>query len=149
MSESVKPDEVQAPKQDRIGNDFREGTNPAPGGTIDTGDALVPPYEGRSDGENLTDEQKLRADDVQRALTGQDALEEPTQPESSVVGERAGKMAPSGVGESITRSAEDVAKADGKEPGRRDTGREGESGRPTGTSNARDTSAVDPQDPGR
>jgi hypothetical protein len=148
MSESDKPGEVQAPRQDRIGNDFREGTNPAPGGTVDTGDALIPPYEGRSEGENLTDEQKQRAEDVERALTGQDALEEPTQPESAAVGDRDGKMAPSGVGESMTRSAEDVVKEEGKEPGRQDTGREGESGRSTGTSTARDKSAVDPQDAG-
>jgi hypothetical protein len=146
MSESDKPDEVQAPKQDRIGNDFREGTNPSPGGKIDTGDALVPPYDGRSDGENLTDEQKQRAEDVERALTGQEALKEPTQPESAAVGEQKGKMAPAGVGETTTRSGEDVVKGEGKEPGREDTGHDA-SGRPTGTSTARDTSGVNPQDP--
>ena len=147
MSEADQPDEVRAPKQDRIGNDYREGTNPAPGGTIDTGDALVPPYENRSDGEDRTDEQKQRAEDVERALTGQAARREPTQPESSAVGEQEGKMAPSGVGESVSRSGEDVVKGEGKEAGRQDTGHDGAAGRPTGTSSARDKSGVDPQDP--
>ena len=48
------PDEeedVNEPKQDRIGNDYREGPNPNPGGEIDTGDSLVPPYEERTKGD--------------------------------------------------------------------------------------------------
>lgn len=44
-------DEVNEPKQDRIGNDFREGPNSNPGGDIDTGESLLPPYEDRTKGE--------------------------------------------------------------------------------------------------
>jgi hypothetical protein len=148
MSEPDKPNAATTPKQDRIGNDFREGPNPAPGGTVDTGDSLVPPYEGRSDGEDRTEEQKQRSEDVGRALTGQEALKEPTQPSSSAEGQQEGKMAPSGVGESVTRSGERVVGEEGKEPGRQDTGQDA-SGRPTGTSTARDKSTVDPQDSDR
>ena len=49
--------EINPPKLDRIGNDFREGPNPNPGGTIDTGDALIPPYEERAGGETRANEQ--------------------------------------------------------------------------------------------
>ena len=47
---------IKAPKADRIGNDFHEGPNPGPGGEIDTGDSLVPPYDGRTRGRNETSE---------------------------------------------------------------------------------------------
>ena len=53
---------------------------------------------------------------------------------------------PSAVGESITTRGEDVAKA-GKEPGREDAGVQGPSRRPVGTSTARDSTGIDPQDP--
>ena len=43
---------INEPKQDRIGNDFHEGPNPNPGGTVDTGDSLVPPYEERTKGDS-------------------------------------------------------------------------------------------------
>ncbi|HEY1917184.1 MAG TPA: hypothetical protein VGH27_16580 [Streptosporangiaceae bacterium] len=51
------------------------------------------------------------------------------------------------VGESTTRRGEDVRASDGKEPGRSDGPAQGESQRPTGTSAARDSTGVDPQDP--
>jgi hypothetical protein len=50
------------------------------------------------------------------------------------------------VGESTTRRGEDAA-AEGKEPGRDDGPAQGESQRPTGTSTARDSTGVDPQEP--
>jgi hypothetical protein len=51
---------------------------------------------------------------------------------------------PHGVGESVSRGAEDIEDEDGKEAGRKDTGTEGKAGRPTGTSDARDRTGVDP-----
>jgi hypothetical protein len=51
------------------------------------------------------------------------------------------------VGGSPNRSAEDIRDEEGKEPGREDTGTDSETGRPTGTSTARDMTGVDPQDP--
>jgi hypothetical protein len=52
MTEAKDPtkQDVGPPKTDRIGNDFREGPNPNPGGTIDTGSSLIPPYEDRTVG---------------------------------------------------------------------------------------------------
>ena len=44
-------EDINPPKPDRIGNDFSQGPNPNPGGTIDTGDALIPPYEDRTSGD--------------------------------------------------------------------------------------------------
>ncbi len=51
------------------------------------------------------------------------------------------------VGESTTRRGEDVADEEGKEPGRYDGAPQGESQRPTGSSTARDSTGVDPQEP--
>lgn len=142
---------VNEPKQDRIGNDYREGTNPNPGGTIDTGDSLVPPYDERSKGGSDTAAQteslEARAESVRRQKAGEDAPKE-ANPESLVgpTGGSPGKEPPKGTGESINRHGEDVAKSDGKEAGRYDTGTEDtEAERPTGESTARDRTGVDPQ----
>jgi hypothetical protein len=51
------------------------------------------------------------------------------------------------VGESTTRRGEDVSGQEGKEPGRSDGPQQGESQRPTGSSTARDSTGIDPQDP--
>lgn len=48
--------------------------------------------------------------------------------------------------DSMTRRGEDIA-ANEKEAGRHDTGTQGETERPTGTSTARDFTSIDPQDP--
>lgn len=45
------------------------------------------------------------------------------------------------------RKGEDIDEADGKEAGRQDAGTEYPSQRPTGTSDARDFTGVDPKDP--
>jgi hypothetical protein len=45
------------------------------------------------------------------------------------------------------RKGEEVEETEGKEAGRADTGTQFESQRPKGTSDARDFSGVDPQDP--
>jgi hypothetical protein len=141
---------VHEPKQDRIGNDFREGTNPNPGGTIDTGDSLVPPFEerskGGSDGSAETESLEDRAESVRRQKAGEDAPKE-ANPESLVgpTGGSPGKEPPKGTGESINRHGEDVAKREGKEAGRHDKGEDdSEAGRPTGGSTQRDRTSIDP-----
>jgi len=53
---------------------------------------------------------------------------------------------PKGVGESSTRRGEDIIDQDGKEPGRQDAGTQGQSGRPVGKSDARDSTGVDAQE---
>jgi hypothetical protein len=86
-----------------------------------------------------------RAEGVRRTLSGEDAPKDTEQPVGNTEG-REGKEAPDGVGESITRSGETVAAAEGKEPGRQDTGTDDSpAGRPTGTSDPRDATGVDPQ----
>jgi len=59
--------DVQDP-QARVGGAYTGGTNPYPGGTIDTGDALVPPYEGRSTGPDDTESTRAKTDSVERQL---------------------------------------------------------------------------------
>ncbi|MDQ6741076.1 MAG: hypothetical protein M3021_12155 [Actinomycetota bacterium] len=131
--------ETNAPKGDRIGNDYQRGPNPDPGGAIDTGDSAVPPYEDRSDGNNRP------RDGTARAMGSKAPLKEPAQPGSDTTPEDAA-MAPKDVGESIGRRGEDVADKDGKESGREDTGRKGETARPTGTSGPRDETSIQPQE---
>jgi hypothetical protein len=50
-------------------------------------------------------------------------------------------------GQSTAARGEDIMDRDGKEAGRQDTGTQGASERPTGTSTARDVTGVNPQDP--
>jgi hypothetical protein len=54
---------------------------------------------------------------------------------------------PGDIDTSVTRKGEDVVKEEGKEPGRHDAGTKGPSQRPVGTSDARNATGVDPQDP--
>jgi hypothetical protein len=44
------------------------------------------------------------------------------------------------------RKGEEISEDEGKEPGRHDTEVDPQTGRPAGTSDARDSSAIDPQD---
>lgn len=53
---------------------------------------------------------------------------------------------PKGVGESTTRRGEDIVDDEGKESGRHDAGTQGESERPVGVSDGRDSTGVDPQE---
>jgi hypothetical protein len=86
-----------------------------------------------------------RAEGVRRTLSGEDPPKDTEQPMGNTK-DREGKEAPDGVGESITRSGEAIAGAEGKEPGRQDTGTDDTpADRPTGTSDPRDATGVDPQ----
>lgn len=95
------------------------------------------------------DEKQARAEGVSRQLNDQDAPED-TNRESQVgpTGGGGGEQAPAGVGESVGHRGEDMTAEDGKEAGRQDTGTDGTAAdRPTGSSTARDSTGVDPQDP--
>jgi hypothetical protein len=129
------------------------GPEPDPGGE-ETPAGLVPPYEGRSTGfgedelsEQLEGTVERQYGGVQAGGAGQTASpaqESPVRPDE-VSHDAPGS--PRGVGVSTSRSAEEVAKSEGKEPGREDTGVEHPSERPTGTSSARDSTGVHPQEP--
>jgi hypothetical protein len=126
----------ERPATDRVGYDYNKGTNPAPGGQTDTDGSAVPPYPGRST------ERDEPAEGTARAWGSEPPAKEPEQPGREETPADA-KMAPEGVGASMTRGGEDVAEQDGKEAGREDTGTKGPSGRPTGTSTVRDSTDVD------
>ena len=70
-----------------------------------------------------------------------------TQEEATGAARQGPGLIPEGTGQSSTRRGEDVSGQEGKDEGRRDTGTQGESQRPTGTSTARDATGVDPQEP--
>ena len=82
-----------------------------------------------------------RAESVARQLNDEAPPEEPAR-------EPVGRLLPAegteDVGESVTRRGEDIVDDDGKEPGRIDTGTEGPTDRPTGTSTERDATGIDP-----
>ncbi|MET1156415.1 hypothetical protein [Arthrobacter sp.] len=91
-------------------------------------------------------EEQETAPGTARAWGSEPPLKEPAWPGSNEAPEDAA-MAPDGVGESTTRHGEDVAKKEGKEPGRKDTGTDaGPVQRPTGESSPRDSTAVEPPD---
>jgi hypothetical protein len=107
---------------------------------------LVPPYEGRQtemkDGyEEHTEKVFHGADDVEPGPGREISDEEregvpPTDTEAE---------SPLGVGVSMTRRGEDVAKQE-DEPGREDTGTRGPTDRPVGVSDDRASTSVDDQD---
>ncbi len=130
---------TNTPKGDRIGNDYGRGPNPAPGGDIDTGDSAVPPYRDRTEGGDGP------RDGTARAMGSKEPLKEPAQPGSDTTPQDAA-AAPKDVGESIGRRGEDVADKDGKEAGREDSERKGNTARPTGASGPRDETSIAPQE---
>ncbi len=83
---------------------------------------------------------EARAKSVERQLNDEDPPQEPAENEPGGSHEVGGA---SKVGESTTRRGEDVIDKDGKEAGREDTGTEGPTDRPTGTSTERDATGID------
>jgi hypothetical protein len=132
------------PKSDREGADYKQGPNPAPGGEIDTGDSLVPPYEGRTTAETASAARRQSVEQILEhtkaghpGATASPAVESPVRPEEVTDKE---PDTPLGVGESTTTRGEDQVKKQ-KEPGRHDAGYEGND-RPTGTSDERDVTGI-------
>jgi hypothetical protein len=126
--------------------DEREETEQVqPAGEQDPG-GLVPPYEGRQTEMKDTYEEHAEkvfhgADEVEPGPGRQISDEEregvpPTDTEAE---------SPLGVGVSMTRRGEDVHKQE-DEPGRDDTGTRGASDRPTGVSDERASTSVDPNE---
>jgi hypothetical protein len=113
---------------------------------MDERDERVPPYEGRQtemkDGyEEHTEKVFHGADDVEPGPGREISDEEregvpPTDTEAE---------SPLGVGVSMTRRGEDVARQE-DEPGREDTGTRGPTDRPAGVSDDRASTGVDDQD---
>ncbi|MGI8662149.1 MAG: hypothetical protein ACR2LQ_02935 [Acidimicrobiales bacterium] len=145
--DQAEDDRLQA-NTDRIGNDFSRGPNPAPGGETDVEDRGIPPYEGRTGTEGNSGNEELRAS-VERQMVGAQsgtagqtaspAVESPAREDELTDDE---PEVAKGVGESVGRRGEEMSDHDGKEAGREDTGDHPDSGRPTGTSTARDDTGV-------
>ena len=116
-------------------------------------DRMIPPYEGRTKAEGESEISRELRGSVERQLAdthgpGTGRTTTPMQ-ESPVPPGQVSHDAPEspfGVGESTTRRGEDIKEQEGTEPGRRDLGRKGQSDRPYGTSDQRDSTSVDPQD---
>jgi hypothetical protein len=133
------------PKSDRIGGDYKQGSNPSPGGKVDVDDD-APPYEGRTtargESKHGGDESVARQMDETHGPgsgTTSPAQESPVQ-EHEVTDEV--PESPHGVGESATRRGEDIQEQEGKERGRTEGPREHPSDRPTGYSDPDDLTGV-------
>ena len=119
------------------------GPRPHSGGEQEP-QGLAPPYEGRqTEAEKGLDEQMgkvfHRVDEVPPG-PGRVISDEAREGVSSADMDATSAL---GVGESMSRRGQDVAKQE-DEPGREDIGPRGASGRPAGTSDERDSSSVDP-----
>jgi hypothetical protein len=107
---------------------------------------LVPPYEGRQ-----TEMKDGYEEHAEKAFHGADDVE--PGPGRIISDEEREGVGPTdteatsalGVGESINRHGEDVAKQEDEE-GRDDTGTKGPSDRPAGTSDERASTSVDPNE---
>ena len=144
MAENAENEDIEA-KDDRVGMDYKQGPNPAPGGTVDV-EADAPPYEGRTTGRG--DNKNETAESVERQMAGSEAgvagqtsapgVESPAQEHELSDSE---PHADKGVGESSNSRAEDMQDKDGKEPGRHDLPPD-DTGRTAGTSDKRDVTGV-------
>lgn len=116
-----------------------------PAGEQDPG-GLVPPYEGRQ-----TEMKDSYEEHTEKVFHGADDV--PPGPGREISGEEREGVPPTdmdaesplGVGVSMTRRGEDVDKQE-PEPGRDETGTQGATDRPVGTSDERDSTSVDPNE---
>jgi hypothetical protein len=90
-------------------------------------------------------DEPIQRDPITRSSGGNVPPPDPKAKPKVEADEEEETSSPHGVGESLTRRGEDIEEDDGKEVGRKDTGAEGKAGRPTGTSDSRDQTSVDPQ----
>lgn len=163
-AESNETDEVNEnvnpPAEGGLGNDYHEGSNPTPGGDIDTSGSTLPPYEGRSTGADFPGDRSSSAGaGTHRAegegLTSPDPSSTPGGATASPADEQPASEMPEiepddpGVGPSHlagTTRGEHVGDRDGQESGRHDTESDDSTGRPAGESTNRDQTSVDPHD---
>jgi hypothetical protein len=165
MEESAMADTNPA-DQSRLGNDYREGPNPNPGGDIDLSDRTVPPYEGRTESADVADadestsggastggatgpveDAELKAQPADETPGGATASPADEQPASE---QPEGEPSDPGVGPAHsagTRRGEDFLSDEGTEAGREHTGTdESTAQRPTGESDERDRTSMEPQE---
>ncbi|CAN5715822.1 hypothetical protein BH20ACT2_BH20ACT2_24330 [soil metagenome] len=127
------------------GGSSSRGPNADPGGEIDPS-GLVPPYEGRGGGEETgggASVERQLADtktDEAKGQTSSPADERPPRAEDDDGADTEPEPA-EGVGESQATGGEDTGR---DEAGRHDAGTQGQTDRPTGTSDARDRTGIDP-----
>jgi hypothetical protein len=138
----LEPEEPQPSSQ---GASTDLGPRPSSGGEQEPG-GLVPPYEGRQ-----TEMKEGYEEHTEKAFHGADEV--PPGPGRVISDEERESVPPTdseatsplGVGESINRRGEDVARQEG-EAGREHAGTRGPTGRPHGVSDERASTSVDPDE---
>ncbi len=131
------------------------GPNPDPGGDIDAG-GPVPPYDERTgargedeisqDLSGTVGRQLDETGEVHPGQTTSPGFENPVSPqEVGASGADSPEMVgAAGAGGSPSAAGEEMVPEEGKEGGRQDTGTQGQTERPTGTSDMRDSTGIDP-----
>jgi hypothetical protein len=147
----------------QVGGNYGHGPQNSPGGNVDTGESLVPPYEGRTTSPDDTESTRAKTETVERQLSetksegdaeigkvsAQGASNVDPSTGEEVSAPTAGDVShqvpddPHGAGTSMGRRGEDVKKQEGSEPGRTDLGTKGKSERPYGTTDVRDSTSID------
>jgi hypothetical protein len=140
--DELEPEEPQPSSQ---GASTDLGPRPKSGGEQEPG-GPVPPYDGRQEEwkeghDRHMDKIFNRVDEVEPG-PGREISDEEREGVGPTDMEATSAL---GVGESITRRGEDVDKQE-DEPGREDTGTQGPSDRPVGTSDERASTSVDPSE---
>ncbi|HEY4004410.1 MAG TPA: hypothetical protein VGM60_04375 [Pseudonocardia sp.] len=126
------------------GGGSSRGPDINPGGEVEPGGA-VPPYD-----IDASEQDKAAASDgVRKSFRAEENAPAPGEAAPESKEEREGVSAtdttaatPLGVGESLTKGGEELAK-ESSEPGRKDTGEKGPAARPTGTSTKEDVLGED------
>lgn len=135
MSEQANP-EHGPPEQDAASDASAASEHGF--GVDDDNHGWAPDAGTSSEGVTGAGHKAWEANDTQDAAHGDsDSSPDPDDP----------RLPSENVGQSMTTRGEDIAERDGSEAGRQDTGTQGASERPTGTSTARDVTGVDPQEP--
>jgi hypothetical protein len=124
--------------------DHLEGMQPLSQDREQEPQGLVPPYEGRQTQakEGLDEHMDKVFDRVDEVPPGP-GREVSDEEREGVPTTDTEATSPLGVGESMSRRGEDIARQE-DERGREDTGTQGPSDRPVGVSDERDSTAVDP-----
>jgi hypothetical protein len=142
--DGLETDERDNPEPAQLSQGASTDLGPRPGsGGEQEPQGLAPPYEGRQteakEGLDHMDKVFHRVDEVPPG-PGRVISDKEREGVSSTDMDATSAL---GVGESMSRPGEDVAKQE-DEPGREDTGTRRVSGRPAGVSDERDSSSVDP-----
>ena len=133
MPDHSEHDTTEGTARDQVADEGKHGF-----GVDEDNHGWAPDSGGSSEPVTEANRKAWEANDTQGASRGDgDPTPDPDDP----------RLPSEQAGQSTSRRGETMTETEGKEAGRQDTGTKGESQRPTGTSTARDTTGINPQEP--